>query len=270
MVVANETIDTKTAPYDFMTVGSKMTQLAGLAAVEACEDIKDQLLEMGCQILRAAKHELEIADMTVRLRQNPHVSVSFRELALGYMYMDNGNSIGGPIIGRGKSITQGLTFLDRETGQGKAALDWTYGAQGVEIEVDTHTGDIKILKAISCFDVGKVMNDLLLQGQILGGLVQGLGITKSEELIYDEEGRLLNNNYTDYKIMSMKDIPEYMKAHFIETPQLDGPFGARGVGEHAMISVNAAIANAISNSLNIDLFEMPIPAYKLYEALQKN
>jgi CO/xanthine dehydrogenase Mo-binding subunit len=185
---------------------------------------------------------------------------------MGYTF-ENGNAIGGPLIGRGRAIAQGLTNLDPETGQGRPALDWTYGAHGVEIEVDKKTGNIEILEMVSCLDVGQVMNKSLLRGQVLGGALQGLGTVFSEQLKYDEKGRLLTRNFVDYKIPTIKDIPRKAEVFSVETPQLDGPYGARGCGEHPLIGVTAVVANALSNATGVDCFEMPLSADYVFRQL---
>ena len=185
----------------------------------------------------------------------------------GYVY-PNGNSIGGPVIGRGRYIAQGLTHLDPDTGQGLPALDWTYGAHGAEIEVDIETGDIEVLKLASSFDVGKVLNEKLVRGQIVGGVVQGLGSAIIEEFRFSKEGIVLNPSLVDYKILTAKDIPRKMTQDIVETPQLDGPYGARGVAEHPMISVPPAIGNALYDALGIDYFRLPLHAERIYSGIR--
>jgi CO/xanthine dehydrogenase Mo-binding subunit len=266
--VVSET-NTEVAPYDWQTVASRMTVLAGNAIIEACDDLKEQILEMGSIILRASKHEIELGDECVYVKQHPHNRVSLSKIAIGYTF-ENGNSIGGPLIGRGKSIAQGLTFLDPETGQGLPALDWTYGAHGVEIEVDVHTGDIEILNIVSSIDVGKVMNEKLLKGQIVGGIIQGIGTALSEVMIYNEDGKLITKNLVDYKIPTMKDLPRNIEVYPVETPQLDGPYGARGCAEHPMVSISSVIANALANATGAEIYYAPLTADRVYQALHKN
>jgi CO/xanthine dehydrogenase Mo-binding subunit len=149
------------------------------------------------------------------------------------------------------------------------ALDWTFGAHGIEIEVNKNTGDIEILKIASAIDVGRVMNEMLLKGQIVGGIIQGVGTALSEGMIYNEKGRLLTRNLVDYKIPTMRDLPKSIELHFVETPQLDGPYGARGCAEHPMISITSAIGNAIADAEGTELFELPFSADKVYRALNK-
>jgi CO/xanthine dehydrogenase Mo-binding subunit len=260
--------NTDTAPYDWQTVASRMTVLVGNAVIEACDDMMQQFLDLGAIVLLAAKHELAIGDECVYVKQHPENKVYYKQMAVGYSYA-NGNSIGGPIIGRGKSIAQGLCNLDKETGQGRPALDWTFGAHGIEIEVNKNTGDIEILKIVSAFDVGKVMNEKLLKGQVVGGIIQGIGTALCEGMIYNEKGRLLTRNFVDYKIPTMRDLPKEIELHFVETPQLDGPYGARGCAEHPMISITAAIGNAIAEATGTEIYELPFSQDKVYRALNK-
>ena len=259
---------TDAGPYDWQTVASRMLILAGNAVVDACDDLINQIMDMSSIILRAAKHELALGEGEVYVKQHPEERISFDKIAIGYVY-ENGNSIGGPLIGRGKSIAQGLCYLDKETGQGRPALDWTYGAHGVEIEVDSNTGQIEIVKIVSSFDVGHVINELLLKGQVIGGIMQGIGTALSEALIYNDEGKLLTRNFVDYKILTMQDLPEKIETYFIETPQLDGPFGARGCAEHPMISITSAIGNALADATGIEVFEVPLTSDRVYRALHK-
>ncbi|CAB1245881.1 4-hydroxybenzoyl-CoA reductase subunit alpha [Clostridiaceae bacterium BL-3] len=260
--------NTDSATYDWQTVASRMTILGGNAVLQACDDIEEQIFDVGAIVLRASKRDLALGDECVYVKQFPENKVSYKEIAVGYTY-PNGNGIGGPLIGRGKYIAQGLTILDKDTGQGRPALDWTYGAHAFEIEVDSNTGDIKILKVITAIDLGHIINKMLVKGQVVGGIVQGIGTALSETLKYDSQGRLLTRSFVDYKIPTMKDLPELVKVHFIETPQLDGPYGARGCAEHPMISVTSAIGNAIADATGVDLFETPFSADKVYEALNK-
>jgi CO/xanthine dehydrogenase Mo-binding subunit len=187
---------------------------------------------------------------------------------MGYMF-PNGNAIGGPVIGRGSYVAEGLTNLDPETGQGLPALNWTYGAHAVDIEIDPATGEIDILKIASAFDVGKVINEDLCRGQVVGGAVQGIGTALTEQYIYDEAGHLLNPSFTDYKIPTVKDIPREMVQIFIETPHDKGPFGARGVAEHPMISVPPAIANAIFQATGVRITELPLSPERVFLALKQ-
>ncbi|WP_338823214.1 4-hydroxybenzoyl-CoA reductase subunit alpha [Moorella humiferrea] len=130
---------TETGPYDWQTVASRFTVMGGNAVIRACDDLLAQMKSLAAGILRAAEEELEFGMGEIYVRHHPEQKLTYQQLAVGYTY-ENGNAVGGPLIGRGRYIAQGLTFLDAATGQGRPALDWTYGAHGVEVEVDTHTG----------------------------------------------------------------------------------------------------------------------------------
>ena len=257
------TINTNMTPYDWQTVASRMTVLCGNALCEACDDLVDQLITMGSIVLRASKHEVALGDECVYVKQNPHLRVPYSQICMGYTY-ENGNAVGGPMIGRGKSIAQGLTNLDPNSGQGKHALDWTYGAHAVEIEVNTNTGEITILDIVTCMDVGRIMNGALLTGQVVGGVLQGIGTALSEALYYNNEGKLLTRNFVDYKIPTFKDMPNNSQVLCIETPQLDGPYGARGVGEHPLIGITAVIANAVANACGTQIYDLPLSSNKVF------
>ncbi|NLA39999.1 MAG: xanthine dehydrogenase family protein molybdopterin-binding subunit, partial [Smithella sp.] len=175
----------------------------------------------------------------------------------GYMY-PNGSGIGGPLIASGSSIADGLTNLHPETGQGNPAAVWTFGAHAVDIEVDVETGDITVLKVASAFDIGQVINEKLVYGQICGGVLQGLGSALLEGYKFNKDGQLMNPSFTDNKIPTMKDMPIEIVPIYIENPQHNGPYGARGVGEHPMISIPSAIGNAVYDALGINFHVLPL------------
>jgi len=129
------------------------------------------------------------------------------------------------------------------------------------------TGEVTILKIASAFDVGQVINKQLIEGQIIGGILQGIGSALIEGFKFDASGRLLNPSFTDNKIPTAKDIPLELVPITIENPQLDGPFGARGVGEHPMISVPSAIANALYDALGIQFYDLPLSPEKVALAI---
>ena len=112
------------------------------------------------------------------------------------------------------------------------------------------------------------MNEKLLKGQMVGGIVQGIGTAVSEELIYNAEGKLLTRNFVDYKIPTIQDLPKEIELHYVETPQLDGPYGARGCAEHPMISITSVIGNAIADATGVEIMDLPFSADRVYEALQ--
>lgn len=260
--------DTDRDPYDWQTVASKGLLLSGNAAILAAEDLLKNAYDVAAQALRAQTIDLSHDSEKIFVKHHPDSSVTFRQLAIGYAF-PNGNSIGGPLVGVGRYIAQGLTHLNKETGQGLPAIDWTYGAHGMTVEVDQETGEYNVLKVVSVFDVGRVINPDEVRGQALGGMMQGLGTAVCEGYIYDQKGHLLNPSFTDNKIPTAADLPFEVEAIAIETPQIDGPYGARGVGEHSMIGVAAALGNAIQHATKAELTHMPIRYEDVWRAMQK-
>lgn len=258
--------DTDRDPYDWQTVASKGLVLAGNAAILACDDLLEKAYGVAGQVLRAQACDLDHDGEKVFVKHHPDHSVTFASMAVGYAF-PNGNAIGGPLIGVGRYVAQGLSNLDKATGQGNPALDWTYGAHGVVVEVSPDSGEFHVLKIASAFDVGRVINPEVLRGQCVGGMIQGLGTAVCEGYIYDGEGHLLNPSFTDNKIPTARDIPDVIESIAVETPQLDGPYGARGVGEHPMISVAPALGNAILGAVGAQLTHMPIRAEDVWRAM---
>ncbi len=259
--------DTDKDPYDWQTVASKGLMLSGNATILACENLLEQGYAVAAQVLRANPADLDHDADGVFVKHHREHRVPWPELSIGYAF-PNGNGIGGPLVGVGRYIAQGLTHLDKETGQGLPALDWTYGAHGVVVDVDPDTGEFDVLAISSVYDVGRVVNPGLVRGQCIGGMVQGLGTALCEGYIYDQQGRLLNPSFTDNKIPTSRDIPARIDSAVVQTAQIDGPFGARGVGEHPMISVAPAIGNAIQHATGAELMHMPIRHEDVWRALQ--
>ncbi len=259
--------DTQNTPYEWQTVASRITYSAGNAVIKACEDVRDQLFKLSSIKLGIYERDLKLEDGYVVSKFYPDKKVSISELSLGLNFED-GSAVHGPIIGRGVFIPANVINFDPETGLSDNPVTfWTYGANGVEIEVDTETGHIKVLQVAACWDVGKVVNPTLIEGQVEGAIVQGIGSVLFEEIKLDK-GKFLNKSFMDYKIPTVSDMPE-MKLTFLENPQWDGPFGARAIAEPAMIPSAPAIANALYNALGIRINRMPLTPERVLKALKE-
>jgi len=258
--------DTDYTPYDWQTVASRFTVMGGNAVIQAAKECLDQIRGIASQVLHVPLDQIEIANGKVWARGKPGRTLDYSQIVLGYTYPD-GTSIGGPVMGKGRYIATGLTNLDPETGQGLPALNWTYGAHGIELELDTDTGHIRVLRIASAFDAGKVLNLQSCRMQVIGGVVQGLGSAVIEKFVFDR-GRLLNGSFADYKIPTAKDIPLEMQQFFVETPHPQGPYGARGVAEHPMIAVPSVVGNAVANATGVEFFELPLDPESVYLGLK--
>jgi CO/xanthine dehydrogenase Mo-binding subunit/aerobic-type carbon monoxide dehydrogenase small subunit (CoxS/CutS family) len=259
--------DTDYTPYDWQTVASRLTVMAGNAVIQAARECLDQIRAVAGQVFGVPADRVECGDGKVWVQDRPGEKIDYSKIVLGYTYPD-GTSIGGPVMGKGRYLATGLTNLDPATGQGRPALNWTYGAHAVELEVDTDSGHVRVLRFASAFDAGKVLNRQQCVTQVVGGVVQGLGSALFEKFVF-ADGKLLNNSFVDYKIPTAKDIPAEMQQFFVETPHPEGPYGARGVAEHPMISVPSAIGNALANATGVEFFELPLDPERIYLTLKR-
>jgi len=261
-------VDTKYSPYEWQTVASRITWSMGNAVKAAAEDARRQILEVVARYWDEDPDDLDIRGGEV-ISYKSEQSLSLKNLVVyGLPLPDDQGWIGGPIIGRGKFMPTYVTSLDPETGQGKrAVVHYTTGCQAVELEVDTETGQIEVLRVAAAFDVGRAINPEQVRAQIEGGVVQGASSTLFEVLKL-ERGKPLNASLVDYRIATAVDAPRQIMTHIVEVPQDDGPWGARGIGEHPMIPTAPAIANALSDALGIRFNDLPLTAEKVFLALQ--
>lgn len=258
---------TNMVAYTWQTVGSRGLFSEGQAVLRALADLKTQIKKIGAQVFRVFEDEVEITDGKVCVKGKPWECLSLAEIALGYTF-PNGNAIHGPLIGRGSHVPSQTNFLDPETGKGEPKPFMTFGAGGVEVEIDLLTMRVRVVKAYTVLDT-PVINPGLALGQAYGGAVMGISIALNEELKMAEDGRLLNPNLTDYKIARAGDIPEVMHAEFLGVGQKNAPYGAKGVGELTMLAWPAAIANAIYNAIGVRVKELPITPDKLLQAIKE-
>jgi carbon-monoxide dehydrogenase large subunit len=212
------------------------------------------------------EHEtLFLEDEQVRCRTKPDFSLPLRDFVIGGIQTADGTFRGGPILGSGTFMPEFTSALsDPETGQGgHPNVHYTVGAGAGILEIDEQTGKMKVLKVALAVDVGRAINPDLVRGQITGGMLQGLSTVLYEDMRFDEKGRLLNPNFADYKIPTALDTPGETIPIIVEVAQPDGPFGARGVGEHTMIPAAPIVANAVEDALGLRITSMPITAEKV-------
>ena len=153
-------------------------------------------------------------------------------------------------------------------GQGNMSATYAFGTQGVEVEVDEETGEVRILKLVAVSDVGKVLNRQTLVGQVYGAIAQGVGYSLYEQVL-TEEGRILNPSFTDYKIPTAREMDFEIDLDFVETDDPRGPFGSKGVGEPGLVPTAPAIANAICDAVGVRIRDLPITPEKILTALRQ-
>jgi CO/xanthine dehydrogenase Mo-binding subunit len=253
--VVREVVTDK-APHDWTTAASRTLFMAGNAALMACEDAKQQIRDIAAQVFRCQASELKVHGGSVFIEKRPGKRIPLGRIVNGYTY-DDGTSIGGPVIGSGRYITPDLTHVDPETGKGHPGLEWTIGAQAVEVEVDLSDGSFSIVRAACAMDVGKVIHPKLAHGQVVGAMAMGIGFTTKEAFLFDSRERVVNASLRDFKILRFGEHPHY-DVDFLTTPQKDGPFGARGLGEQGILGMPGALAAAFSRAVGTQLTQLPI------------
>ena len=250
--------DTDVKPWDVGVHASRTSFVAGNSLLGAIAKLKNKISPRAAEMLKTTSDDLVYENGMIKsLKTDASIKIDkvvrelhFREpnvLCVETYYYEPGSQ-----------------FQDKEF-KGNVSGTYAFAAQAVEVEVDTVTGNVRVLDVYVAQDVGKVLNPLGLAGQIEGGVVMGMGYALSEELIMDK-GYILNPNFHDYKLPTAADIPEI---HFypIETHDSAGPYGAKGVGEAPLIPTAAAIANAVANAIGVRIDSLPITPEKVLKAL---
>ncbi|MCX5785338.1 MAG: xanthine dehydrogenase family protein molybdopterin-binding subunit [Elusimicrobia bacterium] len=260
-----ETPDTDRNPYEWQTVGSHVTWGCGNAVKRAALDAREKIFDLVQRVRCLDKSTLYLKNEMVRCRTKPDFELRLRDFVIDGIQAEDHTFKGGPIMGTGMFMPEFSSAIgDPETGQGgHPNVHYTTGSAGIILEVDKETGKMKIKKAVLAVDCGKAINPDLVKGQIVGGLLQGFATVLYEDMRFNEKGRLLNPNFSDYKIPTAMDMPEEVVPIIIEVAQPDGPYGARGVGEHTMIPAAPLIANAVEDALGVRIKSMPVTKEKV-------
>lgn len=251
--------DTNVTAYDLGVFGNRTLFIHGNAAFSAAQNTKSELLKAASEMLHADYDDLEIKEGYVAARSDPSKRAKVKDVAAFAL-----QSLGRVISAKGAYVDDQASLAP----SGKVPIDPTYsfGAHAVKLQVDTVTGVVKILKYVAAHDSGTIINPLTAKGVVIGGVVQGIGYTLSEDLIM-EEGRVINSNFLDYKIPAMEDSPSGIEVVFANVPDPLGPFGAKGLGENAVSPPVAAIANAIYDAIGIRFYDLPITPVKILSAI---
>jgi xanthine dehydrogenase molybdenum-binding subunit len=239
--------DTETTTDTGGSTGSRETMTGGWGVKLAATDAKKQILEIAASELKADKAKLELRDGNI-FTAGSEKSISLEALMA---------KVPGSIVGRGVAkVPRGVVVH-------------TFAAHFAEVEVDTRTGMVKVVRLIAAHDMGKAINVLGTENQIEGGTIQGLGFGLKEEQIFDAmTGLCVNPSILDYKMLTIKDIPE-IRPLIVEPIDPHGPFGAKGVGEPPYSVPAPAIANAVYNAVGVRFKEIPITARAILDGLKE-
>jgi CO/xanthine dehydrogenase Mo-binding subunit len=241
--------DSETAPYAGASGGSKITYTVGVAVERAARDARRQLLAIAADKLEESVEDLEIVDRAVGVRGVPDRRLSLAELARASMQFGAKYE---PVLGRGASAT--------------VARSPAFAAHLSEVEVDADTGHARVLGHLAVQDVGRAINPAEVEGQIHGGVVQGIGWALFERMAYDDQGQLLGATFMDYALPQSDQTPR-VDTVLVEVASDHGPFGAKGVGEPPVVGAPAAVANALADATGRRFSELPVTPEAVLQAL---
>ncbi|MEK7757545.1 MAG: xanthine dehydrogenase family protein molybdopterin-binding subunit [Planctomycetota bacterium] len=248
-------VDTDVVPYDLTTSSSRSTFHMGKAVQLAAQDILRQLKQIVVKECGVPEDKVTFADGKIRL---PETQLDYAEAMFRRFGMQ-----GGTLVGEG----QVKTSVKNEFGEKSTSAFWFLAAGAAEVEVDVDTGKFKLIKYATAVDVGKALNPLGCRQQLAGAAITGIGQAMFEEIAYDN-GQLINPNLVDYVLPSLGDMPPVIDPICVEVPDRNGPFGAKGIGESALIPVAPAIANAVFDAVGVRIRDLPIKAEKIFLALE--
>lgn len=243
--------DTEQGPYAGVSSGSATTYTVGLAVQQAAADARQQLLKISAEVMEADVHDLEIADQWIQVRGTPGRRHSIA--AIARMTAQAGSKYP-PIFGAGHTVPP-----DRASGS---------VAHLAQVSIDPETGEVRVIRYVAVQDVGHAINPPAVEGQVHGGVAQGIGWALLERMAYDSNGQLLTSTFADYALPAASVVPN-VEVELVETPLEYTPFGVRGVGEPPVVPVAAAIANAIRDATGVRVTELPIIPQHLLAAIRR-
>ncbi len=258
VIIANN--DSAIGPWDVGVHASRTTFIAGNAARNAAVKAKAQILASAARQSNVSADKLDLRGGHVVQKDNG-VSVTKLDRLLRAMHFAGEDAE----LVMVSEYYEPPSELEDKSHVGDISAAYAHGAYITELEVDTLTGGVKLHKMTCVQDVGKVINKLGIEGQMEGGIAQGIGYGLSEELII-EEGIVKNPNFRDYKVVTAPEMPE-IECHFIEDDEETGPYGAKGISELPAIIPGASIANAIYNAIGVRFDNPPITPEKIVRAL---
>lgn len=248
--VAVVVADSDSAPYAGDSGGSKMTYNLGAAVYRAAQEAREQILHIAAEKLESSPDDLELQTGQVSVRGTPSRSLSLPQLASATM---NYEAAFTPVCGQGR-----VAFTDYPVG---------FFAHLAHVRVDPETGDVAVLNYLAVHDVGFAINPAEVEGQIHGGVTQGLGWALYEGLVYDEHGTLLSNTLMDYALQTARQVPP-IQTELVFVPSEEGPFGAKGIGEPPIVPGAAAIGNAIFDAVGVRVYELPATPERVRRAIK--
>ncbi len=250
--------DTSRVPDSGPTVASRSTTMSGNALRDACMKIKSVMLTEASEMtgVPSAKINFEDARVFAGEKSVPIIDV-IKSCASKRL----------PLSAEGWYVPTAIDF-DENTGAGNAYVTYAWATNLAKVRVDRQTGEISVLKLWSAHDIGKAINPALAEGQIEGGVLQGMGYAVMEDMNADSDGKIINSEFSTYIIPTAEDQPKIVPI-IVEDPYPDGPFGAKGFGEQPLMGVAPAIANAVYDAVGVRIKELPLTPEKVWLAMRR-
>jgi len=253
--------DSAVTPLAGTSTATRQLYMSGSATLQAANAVRDVLLDRASKHFEEKPENLDLADRKVFVRNAPEQSLPLKKLIAMCA------AEGLPLSNLALFTAPFTDGIDPETGQGDVFPDFTFGAQAVEVAVDTETGEITLLKSVACHDVGRAINPAAVVGQIAGGSHQGLGYALTEDYVM-ENGVTKTPSLAEYLLPTTLDFPT-TQVIVLESGSGVGPFGAKGIGEPALTPAAPAVANAVANAIGVRIHELPLTPKRVLEALGK-
>ena len=238
--------DTDSIGFTSNTGGSSVTFKTGWACYNAAQSVKQQMIERAAKIWEIPDADVEYKEAVLQHISDPELKLNFKQIAARMV------PTGGPIVA--------------SAGVNPPGPGPSIGVHLVDVEVDTETGKVEILRYTAAQDAGKAIHPAYVEGQIQGGAVQGIGWALNEAYIYNDDGALLNSSFLDYRMPTSLDLP-MIDTIIVEVANPAHPYGVRGVGEVPIVPPMAAISNAIYDAIGIRMNDLPMSPDKILEAL---
>ncbi len=252
--------DTEICPDSGTSTASRVTYVVGRSVQLASENLRDLLRKTAASILGGAEEEIVLENGFLYPSETPCRAISIGDVVRKL------REEGIPPVGEG-TFNPGTTALDLKTGQGNPYGTYAFATQGALVSVDTETGEVEVLDIVACHDVGKAVNPVNVVAQIEGGVSMGVGYGLLEEVLVNQ-GRIRNPRFSEYFIPTALDMPE-VTSLVVEDEEPTGPFGAKGVGEPALLPTAPAILNAIAAATGVRVKEIPVTSEKLWRLLKE-
>ncbi len=255
-------VDTDISPFGLGSFATRGTLMGGNGVLAAAKDARKQLIKIASELLQAPVDAVQCKKGLFSALESTQETISFKKVASQATIKHHG----APVVGTGFYIPP-TELPDPKTKKGNISPAYPFGCQIAEVEVDPDTGQVTVTNFYAAHDVGRAINPMATEGQIQGGIAQGLGWTLMEDMTY-ENGKMNNADFVDYIVPSCFDVPD-VKTFLVEPIEPNGPYGAKGIGEPALNPTMAAITNAIYDATGVRIKELPVNPQKLLAQIKK-